>query len=144
MKFHIEEFEEELKLNLDPLIDCVFQLILFFLVTTSFIKLEQDLSIELPVQSRELKVKKPPTRPIVVNVKFVAANRVIYAVENEPMSLPGLTVNFSRARMRNKDQSVIIRGDRRCRWEHVAAVMGCCAQAGITKVSATVEISERS
>jgi len=35
----------------------------------------------------------------------------------------------------------VIRGARRVKWEHVAGVMSCCAQAGITKVSATVEIS---
>ena len=143
MSFVDQEQEQDLEVNLDPLIDCVFLLIIFFLVTTSFIKMEQDLSINLPVQSREMKVKKPPTRPIVVNVKYVSGNAVIYTVENERVSLAALTVNFSRARIRNKDQAVIIRGDRRVRWEHVAAVMGCCAQAGIVKVSATVEIQEQ-
>jgi len=142
MSFVDQEQEQDLEVNLDPLIDCVFLLIIFFLVTTSFIKMEQDLSINLPVQSREMKVKKPPTRPIVVNVKYISANNVIYTVENERVTLAGLTVNFSRARIRNKDQAVIIRGDRRVKWEHVAAVMGCCAQAGIVKVSATVEIQE--
>ena len=143
MSFVDQEQDQELEVNLDPLIDCVFLLIIFFLVTTSFIKMEQDLSINLPVQSREMKVKKPPTRPIVVNVKYLSANNVMYTVENERVSLAALTVNFSRARIRNKDQAVIIRGDRRVRWEHVAAVMGCCAQAGIVKVSATVEIQEQ-
>jgi len=135
--------EEELDINLNPMIDCVFLLIIFFLVTTSFIKLEQDLSIRLPVHSREIQVKKPPARPIIVNVKYMPGGRTFYHVENEKMSLPALTVNLSRARIRNKDQSVVIRGDRRVKWEHVAAVMGCCAQAGIVKVFATVEIQER-
>ena len=59
------------------------------------------------------------------------------------MTLPALTVNLSRARVRNKDQAVVIRGDRNVKWEHIAAVMGCCAQAGITRVAATVEIREK-
>jgi biopolymer transport protein ExbD len=141
MQLDVEQ-EEEMKINMDPMIDCVFLLIIFFLVTTSFIKMEQDLSIQLPIQSREMKVKQPPTRPIVVNVKYVTSGKVLYTVENEQMSLAGLTANFSRAKVRNKDQAVIIRGDRRVRWDHVAAVMGCCAQAGITKISATMEIQE--
>ena len=132
-----------MRINLDPMIDCVFLLIIFFLATTSFIKLEQDLSIDLPKQSREIKVKKPPARPIVVNVKYQPGGKTSYHVESEQMSLPALTVNFSRARVRNKDQAVVIRGDRRVKWEHVAAVMSCCAQAGISKVSATVEIAEQ-
>lgn len=137
------EAEEELRISMEPMIDCVFQLILFFLVTTSFMKLEQDLSINLPVQSREMKVKNPPPRPVVVNVKYTGGNQVIYHVDNERMTLSALTVNLSRAKVRNKDQAVVIRGDRRVRWEHVAAVMGCCAQAGVTKVSATVEIEQK-
>jgi len=143
MRFHDVEEEDDMRINLDPMIDCVFLLIIFFLATTSFIKLEQDLSIDLPKQSREIKVKKPPARPIVVNVKYQPGGKTSYHVESEQMSLPALTVNFSRARVRNKDQAVVIRGDRRVKWEHVAAVMSCCAQAGISKVSATVEIAEQ-
>jgi biopolymer transport protein ExbD len=143
MRFRGAEDDEEMRVNLDPMIDCVFLLIIFFLVTTSFIKLEQDLSINLPVQSRQLKVKSPPARPIVVNVRYRPGGKPYYHVENERMSLSALTVNLSRARVRNRDQGVVIRGDRNVKWEHIAAVMGCCAQAGITKVSGTVEIRER-
>lgn len=144
MNFHgTDTGEEELEINLNPMIDCVFLLIIFFLVTTSFIKLEQDMSIQLPVRSKEIKVKPTPARPIVVNVKYVPGGKTFFHVENERMSLATLTVNLSRARIRNKDQSVVIRGDRRVKWEHVAAVMNCCAEAGIIKVSARVEISER-
>jgi biopolymer transport protein ExbD len=137
-----EDDEDEMRINMDPMIDCVFLLIIFFLATTAFIKLEQDLSINLPVQAKELKAKKPPARPIVVNIRYLSPNEVDYRVENEAMSLASLTTNFSRARIRNKDQAVVIRGDRRVKWEHVAAVMGSCAQAGISKVSAKVEIRE--
>ena len=84
----------------------------------------------------------PPVRPIVVNVRHRGGGKAYYPVENEAMTLPALTVNLSRAKIRNPDQAVVIRGDRRVKWEHVAAVMGCCAQAGIAKVSATVEIRD--
>jgi biopolymer transport protein ExbD len=63
-------------------------------------------------------------------------------VENQQMALPALTSNLSRAQVRNPNQAVVIRGDRNVKWEHIAAVMGCCAQAGITKISATVEVRE--
>lgn len=142
MKFRGHEEDEELRISMEPMIDCMFQLILFFLVTTSFIRLEQDLTINLPVHSRELKIKTPPARPVVVNVRHLPGGQAYYHVDNERISLPALTINLSRARVRNKEQAVVIRGDRNVKWEHVAAVMSCCAQAGITKVSATVEIRE--
>jgi biopolymer transport protein ExbD len=142
MKFLRADADEEMKINMDPMIDCMFQLILFFLITTSFIRLEQDLSINLPIHSKELKIKTPPARPIVVCVKHLPGGKAFYHVENERISIPALTINLSRARVRNKDQAVVIRGDRSVLWDHVAAVMRACAEAGIAKVSATVEIRE--
>jgi len=133
---------EEVRINMDPMIDCVFLLIIFFLTTTAFIKLEQDLSINLPTMSERLKVKKPPSGPIVVNVRYLPGGEAFYHVDNEKMSLTTLTINLTRAKIRNKDQAVIIRGDRNVKWDHVAQVMACCGKAGITKVSATVEVEE--
>ena len=127
---------------MDPMIDCVFLLIIFFLTTTAFIKLEQDLSINLPTMSEQLKVKKPPSGPIVVNVRYLPGGTAYYHVDNEKMSLTTLTINLTRAKIRNKDQAVIIRGDKNVKWDHVAQVMACCGRAGITKVSATVEVEE--
>lgn len=143
VNFQSNEGDEELRISMEPMIDCVFQLILFFLVTTSFIKIEQDMSINLPVQSPHVQPKAPPTPPIVVNVRYVGPNQVVYHVNNEPLTLASLTVNMSRALVKNKDQAVVIRGDKRVRWDNVAAVMGCCADAGITKVSATMETEQK-
>ncbi len=142
MKFD-KEADEALAIDMTPLVDAIFAIILFLLVCSSFVEsMEQDMSIELPTQGKALKVKAPPSRPIVVNVRNLPGNKPYYHVENEPMTLPKLTNNLSMAQQRNKDQAVVIRGDRNCKWEHIAAVMGCCAQAGITKISATVEVHE--
>ena len=143
MKFRsVEDEGSELRIMMEPMIDCVFLLIIFFLVTTSFIKLEQDLSINLPIQHEKLKVKKPPPRPITVNVRYLPGGKAYYHVDDERMTPSALTQSLSRAKIRNPEQSVVIRGDRRVKWDHVARVMACCAQAGIIKVSATVEIRE--
>ena len=142
MRFDREAWEP-LSIDMTPLVDCIFAIILFLLVTSSFIDaMEQDLSIELPTQGQAVKAKAPPARPLVVNVRFLPGGKAYYHVENEPQTLPSLTVQLSRAKVRNRDQEVIIRGDRNVKWEHIAAVMGCAAQAGISKVSATVEIRE--
>ena len=138
MIFQDADADEEMRVNMDPMIDCVFLLIIFFLV----IKMEQDLAINLPVRSKELKTVQSPAKPIVVNVRYLPGGKAYYHIDNERITLPGMTVNLSRARVRNKDQAVVIRGDRRVKWEHVAAVMNCCADAGIAKVSATVEIGQ--
>ena len=142
IQFLREEFQDdEMRIMMEPMIDCVFLLIIFFLTTTAFIKLEQDLSINLPTMSQRIKTKVP-SRPIVVNVRYLPGGKAYYHVDNEPITLPALTVNLSRARMRDADQPVVIRGDKKVIWDQIAAVMACCAQAGITKVSATVEVRE--
>ena len=137
-----KEIYEEVRINMDPMIDCVFLLIIFFLTTTAFIKLEQDLSINLPTMSQKLKIKPPPTTPIVVNVRYLPGGKAFYHVDNEKMSLTALTINLTRAKIRSSEQAVVIRGDKNVKWDHVAKVMACCGQAGITKVSATVEVAE--
>ncbi len=140
MKFERDPEESGFEINMTPMVDIVFLLIIFFLTTTSIIKLEQDLTIDLPKQSRKLRVKAPPPSPIVVNVRNMPGGKAFYHVQNEPMSLPSLKSHLSRAKVYNRDQAVVIRGDRNVKWEHVAAVMGVCSRAGVSKVSATVEI----
>ncbi len=144
LKFDREPYEA-MTIDMTPMVDAIFAIILFLLVTSSFIdSMEQDLSIELPTQSRETKVQKPPARPVVVNVRFQGgAKPAFYHIEGEAMSLAQMVNALSRAKVRNPDQAVVIRGDRSVRWEHVAAVMSVCAQAGITKVSATVEVKDQ-
>ncbi|MEE3220432.1 MAG: biopolymer transporter ExbD [Planctomycetota bacterium] len=142
MKYTEDNDDSGIDLNMTPMVDIVFLLIIFFLTTTSIIQLEQDLTIDLPKQSEQLKAKAPPARPVIVNVRYVSGGKAYYHVENEPMSLAALTSNLSRAKIRNKNQAVVIRGDRNVKWEHIAAVMGCCGKVGITKVSATVEITQ--
>ena len=144
MKFDGEDGDDEEKneIRMEAMIDCVFLLLIFFLTTTALIKLEQDLSINLPTMSDELKVKEPPTRPVVVNVRKLPGNSVQYVVDNEQITLSALTVQLSRARVRNSDQPVVIRGDRDVKWDQIAAVMASAAQAGITKISATMAVDE--
>jgi len=142
MTFH-REAEENLSIDMTPLVDCIFAIILFLLVASSFVdSMEMDLAIDLPTQGKELKVKAAPAKPIVVNVRNMPGNVPDYRVENQSLNLHRLTTNLMTARHYNRDQSVIIRGDRNVKWEHIAAVMSCCADAGITKVSAAVQVDE--
>lgn len=141
-----KEADEVMTIDMTPLVDCIFAIILFLLVCSSFVEsMEQDLSIDLPKQSKEVKVKPPTAKPVVVNVRFMPGGQAFYHIENEPMTLSAMKINLSRVRIKNGDTaSVVIRGDRNVKWEHVAAVLGVCAEVGITKVSTTVSIPEGS
>lgn len=139
-----KEVDEAMSVDMTPLVDCIFAIILFLLVCSSFVEsMEQDLTIDLPRQSKEVKIKSPVVRPIVVNVRFMPGGQAYYHIENEPVTLSSLMVQLSRAKVQHgENTSVVIRGDRNVKWEHIAAVLGSCGQVGITKVAASVAIPQ--
>jgi len=142
MTFDREPYEA-MSIDMTPMVDAIFAILLFLLVATSFVEsMEQDLSIDLPRAGKELKVKAPPARPIVVNVRHRPGGGAEYRVNNTAYSVSQMTSEFSKAKVNNRDQAVVIRGDRNVTWDHVASVMRCCAQVGITKVSAAFETEE--
>ena len=55
-----QEAEEPLEIQLTSLIDCVFLLLIFFLVSSQMKKIEKELPIELPVANATREVKAPP------------------------------------------------------------------------------------
>ena len=141
MKFQRED--DALSIDMTPLVDCIFAIILFLLVASSFVEgMEQDLSITLPSTGRELKVKAAPAKPIVVNVRNLPGGQAQYRYDNEPISLNGLKVVMSKRKEFERDPSVVIRGDENVQFKHVAKVLDCCGEAGVTKISMAVRIAE--
>jgi biopolymer transport protein ExbD len=137
-----KEAEHAMHVDMTPLVDAIFAIILFLLVASSYVEaIEQDISINLPTSS-PIKGPNVPVRPITVNVRLLPGGNAFYHVENERMSLTTLTINLTQARIRNKEQSVVIRADKDVKWDHVAKVLESCANARITKVSATFAVSE--
>ncbi|HSI32402.1 MAG TPA: biopolymer transporter ExbD [Tepidisphaeraceae bacterium] len=142
MTFDKEPYEP-MSVDMTPMVDAIFAIILFLLVASSFVEsMESDTSINLPTAGKTLKAKAPPARPIVVNVRNMPGGRADYRVNNASYSMAQMASELSRARVGNKDQAVVIRGDKNVRWDHVAQVMRACAQAGISKVSAAFETDE--
>jgi biopolymer transport protein ExbD len=137
------EAEETMHVDMTPLVDAIFAIILFLLVVSSYVEsTEQDINISLPTMGAPVKYFAPRSRPIIVNVRYMPGGEAYYHVENNRTSVAALTVDLGRARSRDKEQAVVIRGDKNVKWDHVAKIMTACAQAQITKVSATVEVQE--
>jgi len=113
--------------NLTPMIDVVFQLVLFFLVASTFAEDERELSIVLPQASE---ARPLTTKP---DLLFVNVDRDGgYSVDRQQLSAAGLEGRLKQAAANNPGrQTVEIRADRDCRWEFVVAVMNLCNKAGI-------------
>lgn len=125
MKIRRDDSDEPV-LNLTPMIDVVFQLLVFFMVATTFLDPEKEIAIELPeaVAGEEVDSQR---EEIVINV--FADGRIVLAGQDVPSAelLPAL-----RAAARGDPQRpVTIRGDRLTRHESIVGVMDACAQAGL-------------
>ncbi len=128
MKFCPDE-EQDQTINLTPLIDVVFLLLIFFLTATTFQKEEVEMSLELPPaasgQSGEEK------HVVVINVAH--DGRVL--VDGREVTVEALRQKLKAAATRDKDQEVEIRGDRRSRFGVVAKVFDACLLAKLHSIS---------
>ena len=113
--------------DLTPMIDCVFQLLIFFLVATKFAEEERELDVMLPEASEAQPITVKP-REMFINIdqdgRYFVTGKMISLKELEQVLQMVWVNNPGRA-------SVIIRADQRCHWKHVVAAMNACTKAKI-------------
>jgi biopolymer transport protein ExbD len=121
---------EEPNLNLTPMIDIVFLLIIFFMVGTRFTEAEREFDIELPTVTDAQPLTTMPDE-IVVSV----TNDGRYLLRDEERTLEELKSALTAARENFADQAVLIRGDGQGPYQYVMDVLAVCHSAKITNVS---------
>lgn len=129
---------EEPRLNLTPMIDIVFLLVIFFMVGTRFAEMEHEYEIELPTGSEAQPLTSRPDE-IVINVR--RNGRI--EVNGERRSLAELERDLKAARRNYADQAVIVRADGREPYQHVMDVMAVCDQADIRSISLAYRLNSK-
>lgn len=128
----IKRSKEEVKLNMTPMIDIVFQLIIFFVVAAEMEKNEFDQRIQLAFSPDGPAVEKRDPRTVIVDV----SEKGVVAIAMTPMSLATLTsVLRQSVAAYGASTPVHIRGDRNTDHEHIRRVLDACGEAGIWRVS---------
>jgi len=122
--------EESLQLNMTPMIDMVFLLIIFFLTATTFTQKEREQDVLLPTTSGVGSLSKALSRNLIINVKkdggvFVAGRK--YA-EDDLL----LIISTQNAQL-NNGLKVKIRADKRTRYGNVARVLAIVEKAGVSR-----------
>ncbi len=129
----LNDTREDPSLSLTPLIDVVFLLIIFFLVGTTFYKVEKDLSIKLPSASSGAKSVIKRER-VVINIRednlIIMNGRV---VTNEQ-----LAIGLAAVAEKGPSAEVTIRGDRKAFHEDIVRVLNECMIAGISDINVAV------
>ena len=111
--------------NMMPLIDVIFLLLIFFLMSSSFKKKELEMKVVLP----EVAEAQPlaMTQDLVINITPEGK----YVVAQQQYSEEQLAALLEQTRRNNPHQSVLIWGDGRAAWKHGVRVMGLCNKAKI-------------
>ena len=145
MKFTLNKTAGKRRVDMTPMIDCVFQLLLFFLVASNFqeqarITGEGEMGANLPAVAAAMPMVMKP-REMIVNVD----DRGEFYLDGQLYNERQLSERFNRAQTDNPgNQSVVIRGSEGAEWKFVARVMGLCNQAEIRDYRVAVIPDEES
>lgn len=121
---------DEPSINMTPMIDVVFLLIIFFMVGARIGEEERNLDVQLPQAAvAQPMIAKPDA--LVVNV--FEDGRILLG--KLPLNLEGLEKELVAARTRYPDQAVVIRGEGEGKYQAVVDVLVACHRAKIKQYS---------
>ena len=136
-----------LKLQITPLIDVIFQLLIYFMVTASFLIGEGALTANMPFGD-DVAVSDiaPPEQPLVLRLTPVDYSNVRIDIEgfNKPASdFSQLAFYLQSIQYNDKNQGgiytsknpVIIKSEGLVRWQHVVNAFNAAVSAGYENVS---------
>jgi len=136
MRIREEAAEEETGINLMPLIDMVFLLLIFFLVATTLAQEEREIGVQLPQTSSAVSLSAPPPQ-LIINIR-ADGTPIIARKEYTWKQLGDLLVGVARD---EPHREILIRADKESRHKYFAAVASICRKAGIneTKIGYILE-----
>ena len=129
MKFQTRQLEPA-AMQLAPMIDIVFLLLIFFIVTWQFSRSETEMKISVP-SSQEGADPKRVLGEIIVNVRVTGE----VVVEGQVMTQAQLKQKLSAIAKQHQNQPVRLRGDAKAEYQTIVEVIDTCQKAGIWNIS---------
>ncbi len=127
MRRRYTEQEEEATIDLTPLMDIVFIMLIFFIVTTSFIK-EAGVDINRP--SANTAERKERGNILVA----ITANDEIW-IDKRRVDIRAVRANIERLKAENPEGSVVIQADKESKNGLLVQVMDQARMAGVSNIS---------
>ena len=128
--------DDELSVDMSPMIDMVFLLLIFFIVASTVIVVKQDPDVEPPVAKASKKAKDGKGR-IVINVRKDGTFRA----EKHTLEFPdseAITEYVKNKKLVEEDKGLTpiihLRGDKGVSFKHVRTVIRAAANAGVDNV----------
>lgn len=125
-----QALSERPTIQMAPLIDIIFLLLIFFMAASIFYQLETEINITVPTAKESTDIKRAPGE-IIINIRKDGA----VVVNQRQMSYEQLDRMLKRVSELYKGQPVIIRADKETYHKNVIKVLDLCAGADIWNVS---------
>lgn len=124
IRFNVQE--QESKINLTPMLDVVFIMLIFFIVTATFIN-----ETGLPIPDQKQAAEPDPKKAAIV-VELTENDRIFVAGKYVDVRL--VRANIERLRAANPEASVVVRAHSRSSVNSVVGVMDSARSAGVYSV----------
>ncbi len=131
-KFSQNQHSSLNELNITPLLDLAFVLLVIFIITTP--QLSNDLEMNLPSPK---KAKTPAPPPKLNRILVETSGRILF--NDQPVELPALKKTLVAMKSGDPDTSVVVRGAADVDYQKVISVLDILQQADITKVGLATE-----
>jgi biopolymer transport protein ExbD len=123
--------DEESDINLTPMLDVVFIMLIFFIVTATFIK-QAGIDVTRPdALSAEVK----PTVSVLV---AIGANGEIW-IDNKQVDEAGVRAHIERLHAENPKGGLVVQADKGAKYEKLTAVLNAARAAGMTQVAISTD-----
>lgn len=119
------------ELNMTPLIDCVLQLLIFFMLSSSFV-LQSGIHVDLP------KARAPRLQEEQNIVITITRTNDIF-LNDEKMTIEQLPISLLEKIARSKDKAVLIKPDRRVETGKLIEVMGIAKSVNVESIGIMTE-----
>ncbi|MCD6459609.1 biopolymer transporter ExbD [bacterium] len=127
MKFKRTYQIEKEALNLTPLVDVIFLLLIFFMLSSSFM-LQPGIKVNIPLAKKSSRFKEEN-----MIVTMTQENQIFF--NDERTTLEGLKRRMRRAVRKNPQGTLIIKADKNVRHGNVVHVMSLAKQTGIVSIA---------
>jgi len=125
-------YSQQIQLNIAPLVDMVFLLLIFFLLTSNFLH-NEGIKVNLPAaKSSQMRDREE------ITVSITKDNRIF--LDGEPVNLDQLSQRLTETVMRYPNKTVIIKADKEIILERAVRVLDAVKLAGAKKIVVSTEL----
>lgn len=130
MRKHRKHFDDETEVDMTPMLDIVFIMLIFFIVTTSFVK-EQGIVLNRPALNQPDTPPDPKNRPIVIAINDISE----VTVAGRVIDVNAVRANVETQRAKKPKAMVIVQAHESAKTGVVVTAVDQARLAGVEKVT---------